>query len=158
MATQTQGKVIERPVDWDELYPGRFIKAGDFKGKPVTLTIAKVRVEELVGDTGPKMKGILSFQQTDKALALNKTNGLCLKAMFGRNVQEWVGKRVTFHAAVWNGEPAIRVFGSPEIDADMVVSVQLPRKRPFDMQIKKTAPKQAPKAETETEGEGMEDS
>lgn len=160
MAPQAQNKVIERPVDWDELYPGRFIKAGDFKGKPVTLTISAVRVEELEGDTGKKMKGILSFQKTDKSLALNKTNGLLLKAMFGRSVQDWVGKRVTFHAAVWNGEPAIRVYGSPEIDGDMTVAIQLPRKRPFDMELKKTgaATKPAPKPEPEPEGDGLEGS
>lgn len=127
-----QPKVIENPVDWDELYPGRFIKAGDLK-KPTTLTISRVKVEELTGDKGPQMKGLLFFDRTEKQLALNKTNGLCLKAMFGRMVQEWKGKRVTLHAATWDGEPAIRVYGSPDIEKDMEVQIALPRKRPFMM-------------------------
>ena len=67
-------KVLPKPVDWDELYPGRFLKAGDFKGKPVTLTISEVRLEELVGDKGPQVKGVISFKQTEKQWALNKTN------------------------------------------------------------------------------------
>lgn len=128
-----QPKVIERPVDWDELYPGRFIKASDLKGKKVTLIISKVRVEELVGDKGPQMKGIINFEGKDKALALNKTNGLCLKAMFGRKVQEWVGHKVTLFASVWDGDECIRIWGSPEIKDDMPVTIALPRKRPFDM-------------------------
>jgi|SRR5690606_2827431 len=128
-----QPKVIARPVDFDELYPGRFIKAGDFKGQKVTLKIAMVRVEELVGDKGPQMKGVIGFERTDKQWALNKTNGLCLKAMFGRKVQEWVGRRVTLFASTWDGEQCIRVWGSPELENDMPVTIALPRKRPFEM-------------------------
>lgn len=128
-----QPKVIERPVDWDELYPGRFIKASDLKGKKVSLTISKVRVEELVGDKGPQMKGIINFEGKDKALALNKTNGLCLKAMFGRKVQEWVGHKVTLFASTWDGDECIRIWGSPELSEDKPVTIALPRKRPFDM-------------------------
>ena len=131
-------KVLPKPVDWDELYPGRFLKAGDFKGKPVTLTISEVRLEELVGDKGPQVKGVISFKQTEKQWALNKTNGLCLRAMFGRKVQEWVGKRVTLYPAVWNGDLCIRVYGSPDIDGDQEVSIALPRKRPFVMTMHKT--------------------
>jgi hypothetical protein len=128
-----QPKVIERPVDWDELYPGRFIKASDLKGKKVTLVISRVRVEELVGDKGPQMKGIINFEGKDKALALNKTNGLCLKAMFGRKVQEWVGHKVTLFASTWDGDECIRIWGSPELSEDRQVTIALPRKRPFDM-------------------------
>ena len=39
-------KTLPKPVDWDELYPGRFLKAGEFKGKKPTLTIAAVNIEE----------------------------------------------------------------------------------------------------------------
>ncbi len=142
-------KVLPTPVDWDELYPGRFIKAGDFKGKVVTLTIAAVKIEELIGDKGPRIKGVLFFEKTEKAVALNKTNGICLKAMFGRMVQEWVGHKVSLHAATWNGDPCIRVYGSPELPEDKVVEIALPRKRPFNMtlhrvQLKGAAPAQAP--------------
>jgi hypothetical protein len=118
-----QPKVIERPVDWDELYPGRFIKASDLKGKKVTLVISRVRVEELIGDKGPQMKGIINFEGKDKALALNKTNGLCLKAMFGRKVQEWVGHKVTLFASTWDGDECIRIWGSPEVEKDMPVTI-----------------------------------
>lgn len=135
---QQAPKVIENPVDWDELYPGRFIKAGDFKGKKPTMTIKRVIVEELVGDKGPQMKGVIFFEETDKHLALNKTNGLCLRAMFGREIPKWKGHRVTLFAAPYEGELCIRVWGSPELAEDTQVTIALPRKRPFEMTMHKT--------------------
>jgi hypothetical protein len=132
-----QAKVFPKPIDWDELYPGRFLKATDFKGKNVTLKIKEVNLEELVGDKGAQVKGVVSFEKTEKQLALNKTNGICLKDMFGKKVQEWVGKRVTLFASVWNGEECIRVYGSPDIPETREITVQLPRKRPIAMTMHK---------------------
>lgn len=142
MAQQT--KTLPTPVDWDELYPGRFIKASEFKGKQVTLTITEVRLEELVGDKGPQIKGVISFKGTDKQWAINRTNGTCVKAMFSAKVQTWIGKRVTLFPALHDGEPCIRVWGSPDIPNDFDVLVSLPRKRPFTMTMHKTGGK--PKA------------
>ncbi len=134
-----QEKVFQKPVDWDELYPGRFIKASEFKGKPVTLRISDVAIEELIGDKGPQIKGIISFDKTEKKWAINRTNGVCVKAMFGPKVQAWVGKRITLFPALHDGEPCIRVWGSPDIAEDQDVLVTLPRKRPFVMTMHKTA-------------------
>ncbi len=128
-----QPKKFPKPVDWDELYCGRFIKCSDLKGKNVTLQIASVDLEELVGEKGPQKKGVIAFQKTDKNLALNRTNGVCIKAMFGKKVQAWVGKRITLMPAQWNGDDAIRIFGSPDLAEDMPVTVALPRRRPFEM-------------------------
>lgn len=126
-------KVFNKPVDWDELYPGRFIKAADLKGKNVTLTIASVDLEELEGDKGKQIKGVVGFDKTEKQLALNKTNGICLKEMFGKKVQQWVGKRVTLMPSMWNGEDCIRIYGSPDLSEDKEITVSLPRKRPMSM-------------------------
>jgi hypothetical protein len=120
------------PVDWDELYPGRFLKAGLIAGTP-TLTIASILTEELIGEKGPQVKGIVAFSEDARSLPLNKTNGICLREMFGRKVQEWVGKRVTLFASTWNGEPCLRIWGSPDIPKDTEIIVQLPRRKPFNM-------------------------
>lgn len=130
-------KKFPKPVDWDELYPGRFIHCADLKGKNVTLKISAINLEELEGDKGKQIKGIVSFDRTEKSLALNKTNGICLKLMFGKKVQEWVGKRVTLMPSTWNGDDAIRIYGSPDIEKDMQVTVALPRRRPFEMTMHK---------------------
>jgi hypothetical protein len=57
--------------------------------------------------------------------------------MFGKKVQEWVGKRVTLMPSLWNGEDCIRIYGSPDIEVDKEITVQLPRKRPQRMTMHK---------------------
>lgn len=126
---------LKKPVDWDELYPGRFLKAGELNGKKVTLTIADIDLEELEGDAGKKVKGVLSFKGTPKQIPLNKTNGICLREMFGRKVTEWIGKRITIYPGEWNGEPCIRIWGSPDIPEDRQIEVSLPRRRPIPMTL-----------------------
>ncbi len=125
-----------KPSVYDELYPGRFLKAGLFKGVKPTLTIKDVDVEELIGDDNkPKQKAILSFAERPMQHVMCKTNGLCLKAMFGPILKDWVGKRVTLFAGQWNGEECIRVWGSPDIASDINVTITLPRRKPFDMRL-----------------------
>jgi len=119
---------LKKPSDWDEMYPGRFMKAGEINGN-TTLTITAVEIDELPDEkAGTKVKGVVSFAEIKQQLALNKTNGICMKAMFGRSVQDWVGKHVTLFRDKWNGDDCIRVYGSPDIRSDMQVEVKLPRK------------------------------
>lgn len=132
---------MSKPVDFDELYPGRFLKAGELQGKKVTLTITAVDREVLEGDKGPRVKGYLTFAETDKQIVLNKTNGQCIRDMFGlRNPQQWVGHKITFFAGVHDGEPCIRVWGSPELTRDMQVIVALPRRKPVAMTMHAVRP------------------
>jgi hypothetical protein len=123
---------LKKPTVYDELYPGRFIKAAELLGKKITLTISDVDIEELQGDDGAKkVKAIVSFKNTEKKLVACKTNGLCVKEMFGKEIANWIGKRVTLFEDVWNGEPCIRIWGSPDIPEEFEVTVTLPRRRPF---------------------------
>jgi hypothetical protein len=50
--------------------------------------------------------------------------------MFGRDTGEWIGKRVTLFASEWNGEPCIRIKGSPDIEKPVTFELKLPRKKP----------------------------
>jgi hypothetical protein len=140
-----QPRTLPKPTTYDELYPGRFLKAGELHGKKVTVTIASADVEELIGENNEKkIKAILSFEGKSKKLVACKTVGICIKAMFGSKLADWVGKRITLFPDVWNGEDCIRVWGSPDIDRNIDVEVSLPRRRPF----KKTM--QAMKSERHT--------
>jgi hypothetical protein len=134
-------------MHFDKLYPARFLKAGEFGGKDVTLTISTVALEELEGDTGKKMKAILGFVGTPKQLVLNKTNGLCLKAMFGAETDAWRGKRVTFFPAnisFGDTDLAIRVRGSPDISAAISFELKLPRKKGKPVTLARTVNGKAP--------------
>lgn len=132
MPQKEEVKTYKKPTVFDQLYPGRFIKAGELLGKKVTLTISAVDLEGLQGEDGKtKAKAIIAFKETEKGLVACKTNGLCLKAMFGVKLSEWVGKRITLFEDIWNGEPCTRIWGSPDLTAEMEVSIELPRRRPF---------------------------
>ena len=128
-------------LDFDQLFPGRFLKAGMFQGRDVTLTIAEVVTEKLAGDKGEEVKGIVKFRERPQHLVLNKTNGLCIKAMFGRDTGEWVGKRITFYAApidFGDAEIAIRVRGSPDLPRNMEAEIKLARKKPRKVVLQRT--------------------
>lgn len=151
---------MREEYDYDQLYPGRFLKGGEFKGKDVTLTVTDVDIEELADEKGTpnsagekvRTKGVITFKETTKQLVLNRTNGECLKKMFGRKVREWVAKRVTLFPDSINafGEKnvlAIRVRGSPDISADIEFDLRLPQKKAKKTFLKRTnqaAPAQAP--------------
>lgn len=145
--------------DYDQLFPNRFIKAGLLQGKAVTLTIAEVKLEEMPdekGKNGKQVKGIVSFRERELELVLNKTNGEALKGMFGRRTGNWEGKRVTLYPkmvdAFGDEVLAIRIMGSPDIEADMRISCRVGKKT-VTVTMKKTDPKKkaapAPKAEPE---------
>lgn len=125
----------KKPVDYDELFPGRFLKAGLFGGKNVTLTVVDVDAEPLPQDNGrDRTRGVLSFKETDKQLVLNSTNGQCIRAMFGRKVPDWIGKRITFapEKDKFGRETvdAIRIVGSPDLQGPVDAEIRLPRKKP----------------------------
>lgn len=143
---------LKKPTVFDQLYAGRFLKAGELLGKKVTLTISDVDLEELQGDDGAKKaKAIISFKESEKKLVSCKTNGLCIKEMFGKELSAWLGKRITLFEDVWNGEPCIRIWGSPDLTEDMEITVSLPRRRPFKKVLHVTA---APKRSREPGEDG----
>lgn len=117
-------------MDYAKLFPGRFIKSVDFDGKDVTLTIKSVKTEEI----DDKVKAIVNFHETKRELVLNRTNAEAIVLCFGRNVDDWVGKRVTWYPATikdpfGDGEiTAIRVRGSPDITKGASATVQRGRK------------------------------
>lgn len=118
-------------MDYETLFPGRFIKAVDLKGKDVTLTIASIAAEEIDGKT----KAVITFEGTKKQLVLNRTNAEAVKLMFGRETNDWLGKRITIYPATIQDAfgggadiPATRVRGSPDISKPASAAVQRGRK------------------------------
>jgi hypothetical protein len=141
------------PETYSELYPGRFLKADILKGQKVTLTIKNVDVEELIGETGKAAaKVIVSFTERPLELVLPKTNGECLKRMFGNNPHAWLGKKITlFPSTTSFGRQTvdcIRVWGSPDIPEDIPITVPQGRKKALEMVMHKTAAKNGTKPAT----------
>lgn len=111
---------------FDQLYPGRFVKAGDLGTAKPTVEIEDVWLEDLEGERGVERKVIMSFVGRTKRLVLAKINGMSMRAMFGPDVNNWKGKRIVLYATadlmpIRRGEPCIRVYGSPDIKAECKV-------------------------------------
>jgi hypothetical protein len=144
------------------LFPSKYLKAVEFKGRDATLTVTSVSLEKLAAEDGSvKEKGIVTFKETKKALVLNRTNAQCLIALWGYETDQWVGKRVTLFPATVQAfgaeELAIRVRGSPDLKKDMPIEINLPRKKPIRAVLrktggngKKTAPAPEPEANPDT--------
>jgi hypothetical protein len=117
------------PTCWDELFPGRFLKACDLKGKEVTITIKRVYQEKIDG----KWKLIFEFPegQDKHEMACNRTNGEFAGAMFGKDPTKWVGHKITIRSeVVWAfGEKtnALRICGSPELSKEVVIDIDMGR-------------------------------
>jgi hypothetical protein len=132
-------------LTYDALFPGRFIKAGEMSGKPVTMTIADVYLDHLEGEDGrEKPQAIVSFKETKREWALNKTNAQCLLAMWGPDSGDWVSKRVTLFAerdasGLSDSGLCLRVAGSPDITKSIIAEIKLPRRKPQKRTLKPTA-------------------
>jgi hypothetical protein len=148
------------PESYDELFPGRFLKSALFKGRTVTLTIAAVSMEKMPdrgGKDGEKWKATLSFRESEMQLVLNKTNGECIKGMFGARLADWVDKRVAFYPrqvrAFGQTTMAIRVLGSPDISKDvrieLNVGLDVERVTMKKTPDKKTLPAPSPEQDSE---------
>lgn len=133
-------------TSFDQLFPGRFLKAGLLNGQPVTYTIKNITREELEGEKGPEPKIVMAFDETPLALVLAKVNAVAVKAMFGADVQQWIGKRVTLYGTTAimplptrKNEPCIRVYGSPDITEEIRCEWTPPRRRPIIQILKPVA-------------------
>ena len=134
----------------DEMLHGRFIKAGEFKGKAVTLTVAALEQEMLERDNGTdEAKWVIAFKEKRKSgepleWVLNRTNIESMFAMW-EDTEEWIGKKVTlFPERDTSGKSesgfCIRVKGSPDIAGPITISIKLPRKKAVERRLLKTAP------------------
>lgn len=124
---------------------GTYITAAELVGHEPTLTIDRVTLEKVESlkvqdDAGAgKMKDrvIVYFRESkgDRGWLLNRTNAECIKELWGRETNDWIGHKLTLCTqSVRVGpkmEPGIRVKGSPELTEPRVFELKLPRKKPI---------------------------
>lgn len=125
---------MTKGLSFDQLYPGTYLKAGEFDGKAVTLTITGVTREMLSNGSGSEEGAVIvSFVETEKKLVLVKTNGVCCRAMWGDHSGDWIGHKLTLHpvkdtSGLSESGLCIRVKGSPELDKPLKFKARLGRK------------------------------
>ncbi len=93
----------------DQLFPSRWLKSSDIGSSPRTATISRIDFE-LIGRDQEK-KAVLSFQNTTKRMILNRTNAQILANLYGKELKNWVGKRITLYCAEvqFRGTPCLAV-------------------------------------------------
>lgn len=138
------------PRTWDELFPGRFLKSSHFNGKELEIRIVRIYNTTIDGELAQvavfeKVPGI-----TQVEWGLNKTNGLCMKALFGETIRDWFGKRVVLYEGRVEhgrekGKPCIRICACPDVEKDVAVVVDFHTKRikPFTIRVRAGGPKGA---------------
>jgi len=132
-------------ITFDDLYPGRFLKAGNVPNGKATYTITAVIRDQIEGEKGVEDKVVMSFEETAMQLVLPKVNAVAIRAMFGSNVQDWIGKRLTLYATTEimpfpkrRDDPCIRVFGSPDIREEVSCEWTPPKRRKLVQKLQPT--------------------
>lgn len=82
----------------DQMFPSKYLKAGDCEEADLILTIASIKFEELGQGDKAETKPVVYFDEAEKGLVLNKTNATTIAELHGRNTDQWVGKRIAIYA------------------------------------------------------------
>lgn len=85
---------------WKKFYNNTYLGTWSLPdGKDIILTMTKVVREDVVGQGGRKEQlPVLYFQEVDKGLVLNKTNGKTIEKLYTPYVENWNGKRIQIFA------------------------------------------------------------
>jgi len=138
----------DNAVSWRKFFGGSYLTAEALKESgPTTYTVRDFAREELTDQNTEevRVKLVLYFEEDGRGLVMNKTTALCCDAMFGEDVRGWVGRGLTLYcdSSVRVGGRVVggvRIKGSPDIPAPMVVRVKLPKRRAQELQMEKTGP------------------
>ncbi len=97
-------------MNLDQMYPSKWLKAGDLQGQTVPVVIIRVVMEDVGDEAG---KPVAYFQGQQKGLVLNKTNAMSIGLVHGQDTDAWTGKTIELFPAVvmFQGQnvPCIRV-------------------------------------------------
>ena len=75
-------------------FPGQYLKAADLQGRRVRVTIDKVEMEDIGGETKP----VLHFRGKNRGVVLNKTNAQSIWAINGSDdTDDWPGTEIVLY-------------------------------------------------------------
>lgn len=128
--------------NWKKHYSTEHLDATDIPdGRTVTVKIVRVGDVDLDGENGRERKMLVTFEPSEAfgkvcskhTWAAAKTCGHCLAAMWGADDAAWIGKRVTLGVeqvdAFGDLVDAVRVKGSPDLQAPVTIRVKQGRKK-----------------------------
>jgi hypothetical protein len=90
-----------------EVFPSKYLTAADLNGKPYTLTIKTVTLEEMITHENKKVnKPVCWFTGAQKGFVMNSTNAYIIVALYGDSTEDWIGQRITIYPT------KVKAFGS----------------------------------------------
>ena len=90
-------------TDFRSLYDRDYWGSWDLDAGDKTVQITKCIGGQLTGMGGRKSrKPVIYVDGSDKGIALNKTNGKTIAALYGNHVEQWTGKWITLYKAKTN--------------------------------------------------------
>ncbi len=102
----------------DLLFPSKYAKAADLRGKSVAVIIERIKPQEKLMMQGGKSdtKPVVFLRGKEKGWILNKTNARAIAKVYGPELTNWLGKHVVIFSTQVEarGEmvDAIRVDGA----------------------------------------------
>jgi len=122
-----------------QVFPSKYVTAADLQGRPFTLTIKTVTLEEMVTHDNKKVqKPVVWFTNAQKGFVINVTNARTIAALYGDDTEGWTGKRITIYPT------QVRAFG--QMQEALRVREEIPAQ-----------PKSATKAPQVEEPSGLDD-
>lgn len=91
----------------EDLFPSKYIKAADLKGRPHLVTISHCTIEKLGND----QKLITYFQGKEKGMVTNKTNFGRIAYLYGDETDDWSGAKIVLAAELvdFQGKPTMSI-------------------------------------------------
>lgn len=81
-----------------DLFPSRYITAGDLNGKSFVLTIKAVVLEDMQSHDQKRVtKPVVKFVGANKSMVLNRTNAMIIANLYGPSTDLWEGKRIEIY-------------------------------------------------------------
>jgi len=81
----------------NEIFPSKYVKSGDLRGKPLVEEIEWAPTETLGNGSEAERKTVLHFRGGTKPLPLNMTNWDAVAAIAGDDTDGWPGHRVELY-------------------------------------------------------------
>lgn len=78
----------------NDVYPSKWLRAGDLRGRSHQLTIRDVDTGIVGQGNDAKTQLILTFDDPWKPLGLNKTNAGAIAQLYGDDTDDWIGQAV----------------------------------------------------------------
>jgi hypothetical protein len=120
--------------DFDDLYGSQYLTASDLK-KPFTSVIEEVDKQDFARQgERQKIKVVLHLKGVRKPIIVNKTNALNLSEQYGKDFDEWVGKRVRVQAerTSFGGKPVMGLRLYPVTNEDAPALKSAKKGKPSD--------------------------